>query len=369
MQKLTRSALALVMLTLAMGLIASAASAQRSQLELQVHDMNGAELGPVNVTVYSPQGEIVLQEATRKNGRLRFRLAVLEEPYRVLLQKDGHPDREVEVQMVEGRDRSLTVQLWDEATATKQQAIDAFNEAIGRIQAGDATGALPLFEKAVELDSTIADAYRMIAAIRHNMGQLAEALEPAGRYLEMAPMPPEMASMFFDIFAAADDPRAEDAKQLAIEAGNGAELAPGVFAQGVQAVRGGDDERAVELFREAASLNPRLYQAYRNIGTLYFNDGKFEESPGGTRPHPGARPGKPGGAEDEVLLLRLAGPSGRLHRDGQGVARRQPHRRPPGPVPGPAALRRRGPSATRSSTTSRSSPGTTTTRAPTSGSA
>ena len=278
MQKLSRSALALVMPTLALGLIASAASAQRSQLELQVHDMNGAELGPVNVTVYSPQGEIVLQEATRKNGRLRFRLAVLEEPYRVLLQKDGHPDREVDVQMVEGRDRSLTVQLWDEATATKQQAIDAFNEAIGRIQAGDATGALPLFEKAVELDSTIADAYRMIAAIRHNMGQLAEALEPAGRYLETAPMPPEMASMFFDIFAAADDPRAEDAKQLAIEAGNGAELAPGVFAQGVQAVRGGDDERAVELFREAASLNPRLYQAYRNIGTLYFNDGKFEEA-------------------------------------------------------------------------------------------
>ena len=273
MQKLIRSAIPLAIL-----LAASAASAQRSQLDLQVHDMNGAEIGPVNVTVFSPQGEIVVQDATRKNGRLRIRLAVLEEPYRLLLQMDGHPERELEVQLAEGRDRTLTVQLWDEETARKQQAIDAFNEGIGKIQAGDAAGALPLFEQAVEIDPTIAAAHRTIAAIRHSLGELDAALEPARKYVEMEPMPPEFASMFFDIFAAAGDPRAEEAKQLAIEAGKGPELAPGVFAQGVQAVRGGDDERAVELFREAAALNPRLHQAYRNIGTIHFNDGKYDEA-------------------------------------------------------------------------------------------
>ena len=273
MQKLIRSAIPLAIL-----LAASAASAQRSQLDLQVHDMNGAEIGPVNVTVFSPQGEIVVQDATRKNGRLRIRLAVLEEPYRLLLQMDGHPERELEMQLAEGRDRTLTVQLWDEETARKQQAIDAFNEGIGKIQAGDAAGALPLFEQAVEIDPTIAAAHRTIAAIRHSLGELDAALEPARKYVEMEPMPPEFASMFFDIFAAAGDPRAEEAKQLAIEAGKGPELAPGVFAQGVQAVRGGDDERAVELFREAASLNPRLHQAYRNIGTIHFNDGKYDEA-------------------------------------------------------------------------------------------
>ena len=32
------------------------------------------------------------------------------------------------------------------------------------------------------------------------------------------------------------------------------------------------DERAIELFTEAASLNPKLYQAYRNIGTIHFNN-------------------------------------------------------------------------------------------------
>lgn len=273
MQKLIRSAIPLAIL-----LVASAASAQRSQLDLQVHDMNGAEIGPVNVTVFSPQGEIVVQDATRKNGRLRIRLAVLEEPYRLLLQMDGYPERELEVQLAEGRDRTLTVQLWDEETARKQQAIDAFNEGIGKIQAGDAAGALPLFEQAVEIDPTIAAAHRTIAAIRHSLGELDAALEPARKYVEMEPMPPEFASMFFDIFAAAGDPRAEEAKQLAIEAGKGPELAPGVFAQGVQAVRGGDDERAVELFREAAALNPRLHQAYRNIGTIHFNDGKYDEA-------------------------------------------------------------------------------------------
>lgn len=273
MQKLSRTVLPLAML-----LAASAASAQRSQLDLQVHDMNGAEIGPVNVTVFSPQGEIVVQDATRKNGRLRLRLTVLEEPYRLLLQMDGHPERELEVQLAEGRDRTLTVQLWDEETARKQQAVDAFNEGIGKIQAGDAAGALPLFEQAVEIDPTIAAAHRTIAAILHNLGRLDDALEPASRYVEMEPIPPDFATMFFDIFAAGGDPRAEEAKQLAIEAGMGADLAPGIFSQGVQAVRAGDDEGAIELFREAASLNPRLHQAYRNIGTIYFNDGQYDEA-------------------------------------------------------------------------------------------
>lgn len=274
MQKPSRSVLPLVML-----LVASAAFAQRSQLELQVVDMAGAELGPVNVTVFAPTGEIVVQDVTRKNGRLRIRLAPAEAPYKLLLQKDGYPDRELEVEIPDGsRDRSLTAQLWDEEAARQQQAIDAFNEGIGKIQAGDAAGALPLFEQAVEIDPTIAAAHRTIAAILHNLGQLDEALEPARRYLEMEQMPPDFASMFFDIFAAAGDPRAEEAKQMAIEAGMGADLAPGVFSQGVQAVRSGDDERAIELFREAASLNPRLHQAYRNIGTIFFNDGKFEEA-------------------------------------------------------------------------------------------
>ena len=271
--------LALRVLPLALLLVATAASAQRIQLELQVVDMNDAELGPVNVTIFAPNGEMIEQTATRKNGRLRIRLAPAEAPYKLVLQKEGYPDRELEVEIPDGStDKSLRAQLWDEETARRGKAIDAFNDGARRIQAGDAAGALPLFEQAVEIDPTIADAYRLIAAILHDLGRMDEALEPASKYLEMEPMPPDLASMFCDIFAAAGDPRVEEAKQVAVEAGMAANVAPCVFSQGVQAVRANDDERAIELFREAASLNPRLHQAYRNIGTIHFNDGKYDEA-------------------------------------------------------------------------------------------
>ncbi len=267
--------LALRFLPLALLLFASAATAQRSELTLQVVDVNGAELGPVQLTFTSPEGE-VLEAATRKNGKLKIRLKAADEPWTMLMRMEGHPDREMQVQMSEGRDTSFTAQMWDEATMTKQQAVDNFNDGIRAIQAGDADSALPLFQKAVELDPTLSAAHRTIAAILHGMGKPAEALEPLDKYLESEELPPEFVGMAFDIFLAAGDPRVEDAKQRAIEAGMGTEIAAGVFSQGVQAVRDSDDERAVELFTEAASLNPKLYQAYRNIGTIHFNNQNWE---------------------------------------------------------------------------------------------
>lgn len=265
--------LALRLLPLALLLFASAAAAQRSELRLQVTDGNGAELGPVQLTFTSPEGEVV-EAKTAKNGRARIRLKRLEEPWMMLMQKEGLPDREVPVEMT--GDRSLKIELWDEATKTKAEAVDSFNEGFKALQGGDAEGALPLFQKAVELDPGLADAYRIIAAILHGMGKPAEALEPLDKYLEVAELPPELAGLAFDVFLAAGDPRVEEAKQRAIEAGIGEEIAVSVFSQGVQAVNSGDKARALELFTETVSLNPKLYQAHRNIATIHFNNQDWE---------------------------------------------------------------------------------------------
>ena len=266
---------ALRFLPLAMLLLASAAAAQRSELNVQVVDMNGAEVGPVSLTFTSPEGEVV-EAATKKNGKLKIRLKATEEPWKVVLRMEGYPDQEEEFRLSEGRDASFTATLYDEATLVKQEAVDNFNDGIRAIQGGDATSALDLFQKAVELDPSLAAAHRTIAAILHGMGKHAEALEPLDKYLEFEELPPEFVGMAFDIFLAAGDPRVEDAKQEAIEAGMGMEIAAGVFSQGVAAVRESDDERAIELFTEAASLNPKLYQAYRNIGTIHFNNQNWE---------------------------------------------------------------------------------------------
>ena len=263
--------LALRLLPLALLLLASAAAAQRSELNVQVVDMNGAEVGPVSLTFTSPEGEVV-EAATKKNGKLKIRLKATEEPWKVVLRMEGYPDQEEEFRLSEGIDASLSVRLYDEATLIKQEAIDNFNDAIRAIQGGDADSALALFEKAVELDPTLAAAHRTIAAILHGMGKPAEALAPLDKYLEFEELPPEFVGMAFDIFLAAGDPRVEEAKQKAIAAGMGMEIAAGVFSQGVAAVREGEEEQAVELFTEAASLNPKLYQAYRNIGTIHFNN-------------------------------------------------------------------------------------------------
>lgn len=263
------------LLPLAMLFAASAATGQNAELDLRVQDMQGQELGPVNITITSPDGEVI-KETTRKNGRIKIRLKPADEPYKLLLQKEGHPDREVEFTMTKGRDTSFAPQLWDEATMKKQKAVDAFNEGIRTIQSGNATASLPHFEEAVEFDPTIAAAYRLIAAIRYDLGQNEEAFEPLNKYLELEPLPLEFAPMAFSVFLAVGDARAEEYKTASVDAGMGAQIAPDVFSQGVAAVRAGDDEGAVTLFTEAASLDPNLFQAYRNIGTIHFNNQNWE---------------------------------------------------------------------------------------------
>ena len=220
----------------------------------------------------------------------------------------------MQVQMSEGRDTSFTAQMWDEATMTKQQAVDNFNDGIRAIQAGDADSALPLFQKAVELDPTLSAAHRTIAAILHGMGKPAEALEPLNKYLEFEELPPEFVGMAFDIFLAAGDPRVEEAKQRAIEAGMGTEIAAGIFSQGVQAVRDSDDERAVELFTEAASLNPKLYQALPQHRHDPLQQPELGTGPRGTREDAGTRSEEHRGDENEVLQLCPARATGGFNR-------------------------------------------------------
>ena len=258
-------------------LVASGAAAQRSQLDLKVVDMDGKEIGPVNVTLTSPAGEVT-QVTTRKNGRIKVRLEPADAPYKVVLQMAGHPDREAEVMINAGRDTSSTLQLWDEAAALQQQAVDAFNDAVRAIQGGDADTALPLFQKAVEIDPTIAAAHRMVAAILHTRRDFEGAAVALDKYMELEQLMPELSSMAFEIFLATGDPRTAEAKQWALDAGQQEDLAPMVFRQGVEAVRADDDERAIELFVEATTLDPGLYQAHRNIGTIHFNRQDFEEA-------------------------------------------------------------------------------------------
>jgi len=122
--------LALRLLPLALILLASAATAQRKELNVQIVDMNGAEVGPVSLTFTSPEGEVV-EAATKKNGKLRIRLTASEEPWKVVLRMEGYPDQEHELLLNEGGpDRSFAATLYDEETMVKQNAIDNFNDGI-----------------------------------------------------------------------------------------------------------------------------------------------------------------------------------------------------------------------------------------------
>lgn len=205
--------LPLRLLALALFLSPAVGTSQSSQLQLEVVDMSGNRVGPVKVLITSPDGEVIETE-TRRNGRLRIGLRPAETPYRLLLQKAGFPDRETHIQLNAGRTTIAKIELLDEATNRKQQAVDAFNSGIHVARTGDSQGALSLFQRAAELDPTIANAHWMVASGLADQERFEEAAVALDNYLEMEDMNVEVAPLALAIFEATGDPRAQEAARI-----------------------------------------------------------------------------------------------------------------------------------------------------------
>ncbi len=205
--------LPLRLLALALFLSPAVGTSQTSQLQLEVVDMSGNRVGPVKVLITSPDGEVIETE-TRRNGRLRIGLRPAETPYRLLLQKAGFPDRETHIQLNAGRTAIAKIQLLDETTNRKQQAVDAFNSGTHAGRTGDSQGALSLFQRAAELDPTIANAHLMVASGLADQERFEEAAVALENYLGMEDMDAEVAPLALVIFEATGDPRAKEAARI-----------------------------------------------------------------------------------------------------------------------------------------------------------
>ena len=134
----------------------------------------------------------------------------------------------------------------DEATTPSLEALKAYS--LGRrtsLVKGDAA-ALPFFKRAVELDPKFAMAYVAMAAIYHNLREAALARDNAQKAYDLRD-------------------RVSERERLAIESQ-------------YYTTATGELERAVEVYQVWKQTYPRDFVPYGNLGLLFINLGKYENS-------------------------------------------------------------------------------------------
>jgi tetratricopeptide (TPR) repeat protein len=262
---------------LAAALPVPAQEEEGGRIDIEVQDAAGKGIADVEVRVSSAAGRLLLEGTTNKKGR--FKGAVDRSGTHVLhLEKPGFGPLEREVEIRGGITMSGSLEMLGEAQYRKNQAVEAFNAGVTAIQDGNDKVALERFRESAELDPSIADAHRMVAAIGLETGQLDIAAPALESYLDLEGLDADIAPIAYEVFRRRGDARKREALEALRSAGGtaAADAARRVFNAGVEANRAGDREAAMAAWRDAVALDPSLAPAHQSLAALAFNDQDYE---------------------------------------------------------------------------------------------
>jgi len=272
-------ALALVFLS-----VATYATIQAGLIEFIVTDESGKPVEGVKITLTDKKGTPYHKELiTKENGRAKLTLPFSH--YKAVFEKDGFMQvvREVKPNIGERKKEKITLSSVKEAVASGKmevtpegQAIDAYNEAVELIKAGDNEGAIPLLEKAISLKDDIAPAQFNLGRLYLINGKLEKAEKTLLKALELNPDLNPAYAMLADVYKKKGDKENQD-KYMKIAEEKGAVSGAEYYNQAVEAINAGDMAKAKPLLEKCIEIDKDFADAYYQLGIIYINEGNNDK--------------------------------------------------------------------------------------------
>ncbi|REJ73453.1 MAG: tetratricopeptide repeat protein [Acidobacteria bacterium] len=256
----------------------SSPAAAQDTLEVEVVDQKGKKVAEAQIVATPSEGGEPVTGTANKKGK--YTAALAPGAWDLVVTAPGFGATKAAVQIEAGMTYSGTITMVDAETARLQEARDAFNAGVARIQENDDEGALEQFEKAASIDDSLSEAHRLIALITSQSGDIDRAEAALERYFELQPDGmQQIAPAAYEVYRARGDAeRLPAARQAVRDIGAARDLASKVFNEGVAKNREDDKQGAIALFEEAAALDPTLAAAFRSIAALHFNDQEYEQA-------------------------------------------------------------------------------------------
>jgi tetratricopeptide (TPR) repeat protein len=252
-----------------------------------VVDAAGAPVADAQVLLTRPGASYKQEKKTDAKGT--FTLLVLDatKDYQIHIEKAGFTpvDEPVKPKIQDTLRVSYTLQpvvakapAGPQVLSGENQAINAYNEGVAKLQAKDKAGAVAKFEAAATLNPKLPDAQIVLAELYLDQGKKTEALAAAERYLALSPSGANAArglSVEYDAYQAlGDTAKADAALEAWIKAEPGRETAVRLLNKGVALFNASKVDQAVQIFERVLQIDPTLAKTHYMLGLSYANSGQ-----------------------------------------------------------------------------------------------
>ncbi len=237
-------------------------------------------LAGIRVRVTSEADEAFEFEATTdKEGTFSLKVTDPVGEYAFHLEGDGYAAYDAKAPLVAGEEATIGFELLDEAAGRRLEAVKAFNAGVAAFNEENWAEAKVKFLKATELDPEMTEPYQGLAEIYYRDESLEEAAAAAEKVLATDSDDTNFLALAYRINQdLGNTARVEELIDVLSKTDKAKPLARQIYNDGVAATQTGDNGRAVERFRRAASLDPELAQAYSSAATVLYNDGQYAEA-------------------------------------------------------------------------------------------
>lgn len=277
----------LAALALALPLAGVLHAAGEGRIIATVVDESGKVLEGAKVVLVRPGTSYKLEKTSDKKGQVMLLILDATQEYQVRVEKAGYSPIEEPVKPKLEDTMRLTftlVPVAPEAAPNAPQeipgaekAINAYNDGVNLLRAGDLAGAAPKFVEASTLNPELPEPLAALAEVYLELGRHAEALTAADRYLALKAGDARGLRARYDALKAlGDSEKAHATLDALVAAEPTAETtAIRLFNEGAELTRAGKfDEAAVWFERvvEIAPTNPQFAKAHYVLGLTYAKD-------------------------------------------------------------------------------------------------